>query len=76
MVYGILCRNSQDGNGQEFYTFDQVSYKVKKIESCLIFPEILLSLNDFSLRCFLIDKLESSVRPLNVFVHSLLPQFH
>ena len=30
MVYDILCRNSQDGNGQDIYTFDQVSYEVKK----------------------------------------------
>ena len=29
MVCDILCRNSQDGNGQVFKTFDQVSYEVK-----------------------------------------------
>ena len=30
MEYDILCRNSQDENEQEFYTFDQVSYEVRK----------------------------------------------
>ena len=32
MVYDIVCRNSQSGNGQEPYTFDQVSYEVKKLK--------------------------------------------
>ena len=27
-VYDILCHNSQDWNGQELYTLDQVSYEV------------------------------------------------
>ena len=44
MVYDILCRNSQDGNEQELYTFDQVSYEVRKWKS---YSEVLLSHNNF-----------------------------
>ena len=29
MVYDILCHNSRNGNGQELYTLDQVSYEVR-----------------------------------------------
>ena len=28
IVYDILCHDSKDGNGQELYTLDQVSYEV------------------------------------------------
>ena len=54
MVYDILCRNNKDGNEQELY---------KSIQRCLIIPRILLAIIIFSLRCFLKDKIESSVRP-------------
>ena len=50
MVYDI-CRNSQDGNGQVFYTFDQVSYEVKN-GKMFNYSEILLSLNDFFIKMF------------------------
>ena len=63
MVYDILCRNCQDENGQELYTFDQVSYEVKNMERCLIIPRFFFALLKKSLRCFLKDKLESSTRP-------------
>ena len=63
MVYDILCRNSQDGNGQELYTYDQVFYEVKKMERCLIIQRFFLAFMVFSLRCFLKDKHESSTRP-------------
>ena len=58
MVYDIVCRNSQSGNGQEPYTFDQVSHEVKKNGKVLNYSEILLSLN---------DKFESSMRPSSIF---------
>ena len=41
MVYDILCRNSQDENGQEIYTFHQVSYEVKN-GKVFNYSEILL----------------------------------
>ena len=31
MAYDILCHNSQDGNGQELYTLDYVSYEEVRI---------------------------------------------
>ena len=62
MIYDILCRNSQDKNEQELYTFDQVSYEVKTWR-CLIIPRFFLALMIFSVRCFLKDKLESIMRP-------------
>ena len=30
MVHDILCHNSQERNGQELYTLDQVSYEVRR----------------------------------------------
>ena len=60
MVYDIICRNSQNGNGQELYTFGQVSYEVKKMERCLIIPRFFLALMIFSLICFLKERAESS----------------
>ena len=51
MVYDIVCRNSQNGNGQELYTFDQVSYGVKN-GKVFNYSEILFSLNDFFINMF------------------------
>ena len=52
MVYDIVCRNSQNGNGQVLYTFDQVSYEVK-MERCLIIPRFFLALMIFFINmCF------------------------
>ena len=62
MVYDILCHNGQDGNGQELYTLNQVS-SGEKMESSLVIPIFFLAFMIFSLRCFLKDKLESSMRP-------------
>ena len=62
LVYDILCRNSQDENGEELFTFDQVSYEVKNGK---VFnnSEIPLSFNDFFIKMLFKDKLESSMRP-------------
>ena len=51
MVYDILCRNSQDENGQELYKFDQVSDEVKN-GKVLNYSKIFLSLNDFFIKMF------------------------
>ena len=52
MVYDILCRNSQDGNGQELYTFYQVPYEVGKLEKCLIIPRFFLAFMIFFIKVF------------------------
>ena len=63
MAYDILCHNSQYGKGEELYTFRSSVLCGRNMERCLIIPIFFLALMIFSLRCFLKDKLESSMRP-------------
>ena len=50
MVCDVLCHNSQDRNGQELYTLDEVSYEVGYM---FYYSEIFFSLNDLFIKMFL-----------------------